>query len=300
MIIFLHGPDTYRLREKLKEIVASYQKVHHSGLNLKYFGGQKLSYREFEDEFRQTPMFQEKKLFVLQNIFSNQEFKNSFLENSEKFLKSNNIILIQEEGEINSKDPLFNFLKKNVKTQEFQLLQGQKLKNWVKKEFGKYSTEIEPRGVEILVNFVGNNLWQLSNEIRKLVAFKKNKKITTKDVEILVKPKIETDIFRTIDAIALKDKRKALTLLHKHLEKGDSHLYLLAMIGFQFRNLLAIKSGARPNLHPYAIRKTIQQAKAFSLEELKKIYRKLFEADLKIKTGQLDPETALDVLITEL
>ncbi len=300
MIIFLYGPDTYRLREKAREIVASYQKVHKSGLNLKYFEGKNFDFRDLKQEFQTTSMFKEKKLFVLKNVFSNQESKNSFLENSEKFTGSDNIVLIQEEGEINPKDPLFDFLRKNSKTQEFQLLCGQKLKNWIEKEFEKYSTEVETQAVETLINFIGNNLWRLSNEITKLAAFKGNKRVTAKDIAVLVKPKIETDIFKTIDAIALKDKARALSLLHKHLERGDSHLYLLAMINFQFRNLLQVKSGARLKMHPYVIKKTTQQAKAFSLEELKKIYRKLFEVDYQIKTGKLDPQTALDLLVAEI
>jgi DNA polymerase-3 subunit delta len=300
MIIFLYGQDTYRLRNKLKEIIASYQKVHQSGLNLKYFEGKNLDFHDFKQEFQTTSMFKEKKLMVLKNVFSNREFKNSFLENSKNFTKSDNIILFQEEGEVPPKDPLFNFLKKNAKIQEFQLLQGQKLKNWVKKEFEKYSAEADPRAVADLINFIGNNLWQFSNEIKKIATFKRNKKITAEDVNILVKPKIETDIFKTIDAIASKDKKKALALLHKHLEKGDSHLYLLAMISFQFRNLLTVKSGAKLKMHPYVVRKTTQQARAFSLEELKKIYHQLFEIDYKIKTGKVDPQTALDLFISEV
>ena len=40
--------------------------------------------------------------------------------------------------------------------------------------------------------------------------------------------------------------------------------------------------------------------RALEDEELKKIYRKIFETDLKIKTGQLDPQTGLDLLIAEI
>jgi len=181
----------------------------------------------------------------------------------------------------------------------------------VKKEFGKYSAEIEPQGVEILINFAGNNLWQLSNEIKKLVFFKRNQKIEIKDVEFLVRPKIETDIFKTIDAIAVKNKKRALELIHKHLEKGDSPLYLFSMINFQFRNLLIIKDLidqhkthntilSETKLHPFIIKKSYLQIKKFDLGELKKIYQKIFQVDLAIKTGKVEPETALDMLVTEV
>ena len=52
--------------------------------------------------------------------------------------------------------------------------------------------------------------------------------------------------------------------------------------------------------HPYVIKKTIQQARSFSLSELKKIYQKIFQVDLGIKTGKIEPETALDLFVAEI
>ena len=37
MIIFLYGTDTYRSRQKLKEIIAQYQQKHQSGMELVRF-----------------------------------------------------------------------------------------------------------------------------------------------------------------------------------------------------------------------------------------------------------------------
>ena len=67
---------------------------------------------------------------------------------------------------------------------------------------------------------------------------------------------------------------------------------------FQFRNLLTVKSGAKLKTHPYVLQKTIRQAKFFSFDELKKIYRRIFQVDLDIKTGKVDPNTALDLFIS--
>ena len=301
MIIFLYGPDTHRSRQKLNEIIDHYKKIHKSGLNLKYFDGQNLNFEDFQDEIKQTPTFKEKKLLVLKNVFSNPDFKIKFLEQGKNFVKSDDIILVHEENEISESDNFSKFLKKEGKSQEFKLLEGERLKNWIKKEFENHQVKTEPGVVEILINFIGNDLWQLSNEIKKLVSFsKKSRKVERKDVDLLVRPKIETDIFKTIDAIASKNKKQALSLLHKHLEKGDSPLYLLSMINFQFRNLLMVKTSQKPDLHPYIIKKASWQARKFSFEDLKKIYQKIFQADLGIKTGKIEPETALDMLIAEI
>jgi DNA polymerase-3 subunit delta len=366
MILFLYGQDTYRARQKLKEIIEQYKnpasgenldsagikKIHKSGLSLIYLDGENLKFEDFRDIIQQTSMFDEKKLLILSNIFNNQDFKEKFLKNYKDFFKlkpstrakldaglvphrnevsgAGDIILFYEENEISMKDIFFNFLKTKAKTQNFQSLGGEKLKSWIRQELSKLKTEIDSEAIDKLINFVGNDLWQMSNEIKKLVNYraprqwseggkenevlfdhKKGGRINVEDIELLVKPKIETAIFKTIDAIAQKNKKQALLLIHQHLEKGDNPLYLLSMINFQFRNLLMIKDlieRHKPyysilkmtHLHPFVVKKSYQQANKFTLQELKKIYQKIFKADLDIKTGKITPETALDLLLTEI
>lgn len=317
MLIFLYGLDTCRSRRKLNEIIKHYKKIRHRGLNLKYLDAKNLNFRDFMDEIQQASIFKEKKLIILVNPFLNTELKKSFIakEKENKFLtklaKSDDIILFYEEKEVPEKDSLFAFLSKYAKCQECKLLDNQRLKNWAKKELENCKAKIETNALDKLIDFVGNNLWQMSNEIKKLASYKMGQKISAADVELLVRPKIETDIFKTIEAIAVKNKKQALGLLHKHLEKGDNPLYLFSMINFQFRNLLIIKDlieSGRPfyalakeaRLHPYVVKKTYYQAQKFSIQELKKIFQKIFQIDLKIKTGQINAPCALDLFIAEI
>jgi len=151
----------------------------------------------------------------------------------------------------------------------------------------------------------------MQNEIEKLINFKSGKTITEADVEELVKAKIDSDIFKTIDALASRNKLTAFKLLHQHLSQGESEIYLLSMLAYQFRNLLLVKSqleqgtqfqslGKKINLHPYVLRKSFDQSKSFSLAALKKIYERLAEIDLGIKSGQMESRVALDLIVGEI
>jgi len=318
MLIFLYGQDTYRMQKKLNEIIESYKKAHKSGLSLKYFTEENFSLDAIVNDAQMVSMFGEKKLIIFKNLLSISG-NEGLLEFLKKAKTSEDInIVICEENKIKATDLSLKFLKKNAKIQEFAPLEGEKLKNWVKKEFLVYKIEVDLGIVEKLVNFVGNDLWQMSNEIKKLVNYrasqgegKKENKILLEDIDLLVKPRIESDIFKTIDAIAQKNKRRALVLLKAHLEKGDNPLYLFSMINYQFRNLLVVKDlieRNRPyytisktsNLHPFVVRKSYEQAGKFSFPELKKIYRKIFQVDLAVKTGKINPETGLDLLLSEI
>lgn len=318
MIIFLYGPDTFRSRQKLNEIINHYQEIHKGGLNLKQFDFKKDNYENFQNEIKSVSMFAGKKLMILKNAILNEEFKKSFPKDIAKISKLKDIILFYEE-EIPSKDQFFKFLKRNSKAQEFNPLERVSLKNWIKKEIEAKKIGIEPQALNQLINYVGNDPWQLSGEIKKLISYKIKERpalIKEKDIDLLVKPRIDLNIFKTIDALASKNKKEALSLIHKHLEKGDSPLYILNMINFQFRNLLVIKSqtialnylSAKEliqlskdlKLHPFIIKKSFWQAKKFGFEELKNIYQIIFEKDLSIKTGKINPQTALDTLIAEI
>jgi len=311
MLYFLYGEDSYRSKQKLNEIIEHYKSIHKSGINLEYFGGKDLNFEDLKEEFRQTSMFGGKKLLVLENVFSNKKFKEDFLEHGKKIIKSDAAILFYEAGEIDKRDQFLKFLQENSEFQEFKLLAGEKLAGWADKEIKKYGAAIEPKALKKLITYVGNDLWQMGNEVIKLVNHAKNKKVKEEDVDLLVRPKIENDIFETISSLAEKKKDKALLLIHKHLEKGDSPLYLLSMINFQFRNLLAVRDlidkkapyseiPKRSGLHPFVVKKTYWQVQKFSLLQLKKIYQKIFQIDLAIKTGKIDSEMALDFLIASI
>lgn len=311
MIIFLYGEDSYRSKKKLEEIVGEYKRIHKSGLNLIYVDVGEKEFDEFSSLFRSNSMFDEKKLIILKNIFADKKFQEDFLEDFKKIKDAKDIVVVYENDKVDERTKLFKLFKKEVKGQEFVPLTASALKKWTDLEFEKYGAKINSRAQEMLLFYIGNNLWQLENEIKKLAHFKQGKLIEVEDIELHIKSKIENDIFKTIEAFAAKEKKQSLIFLHKHLESGDNALYLLSMIAYQFRNLLIIKElidSKKPydvivkksGLHPFVVKKTFYLCNKFSLEQLKKIYQKIFQIDLDIKSGKIDPELALEIFVAQI
>lgn len=315
MLYFLYGPDSYRSRQKLNEIIDSYKKIHKSGLNFYIIDACENDFEELKIIIESFSMFREKKLVVLKELFLNKVF----LKKTEDYLKKNDfskdidIMIVIYEKEIDKKSPLFIFLKKAAKTQEFSNLSGMHLKKWFGDELKNRGLDFESEAAEKFLIYTGNDLWHISNELAKIANFKKNQKINEKDIDILVRSKSESDIFQIIDVLSSKNKKSALNLLSRYFDSGDDPLYLLAMIEYQFRNLLKIKSNTenmkifqvndlakKLGMHPYVARKSFEQAKKFDLPSLKKIYEKLFELDFKIKSGQIEPVLGIQMLTLEI
>lgn len=92
----------------------------------------------------------------------------------------------------------------------------------------------------------------------------------------MVKAKIESDIFKTIDALAARQRVSAFKFLYRNLSQGEAEVSLLGMLVYQFRNLLLVKSlieqgvpfyslAKKIKLHPYVLRKSFEQSKKFFL-----------------------------------
>ena len=317
MIIFLYGEDSYRSRQKLDEIISRYKEIRKNGFSFSFLNIEDLKdsgsniFSGLRISANQISMFDEKKFQVLTGAFTNKDFSQNFLKEADIFLKSKDVFLIHEKSKVDKKDVLFKLLEKKAKCQEFKKLEGLLLKNWIRKEISNTEAKIEERAFEKLFSFATNDLWQISNEIKKLASYRKGKTIREQDIDIMVKPKIENDIFKTIEAISKKEKKQALDFLQKHIENGDHPLYLLSMISFQFRNLLIVKDLfekrntyelilQKSGLHPFVVKKSYFLVQKFSFLELKKIYQKIFEVDLDIKTGRIGAEMALNLFVAQI
>jgi DNA polymerase-3 subunit delta len=107
-------------------------------------------------------------------------------------------------------------------------------------------------------------------------------------------------------------KKDALLLLHQHLEKGEDPFYLFSMLVYQLRNMLKIADlkenfgypereiSRVSDMHPFVVRKTLNQIRNFSFAKLTKLYQKLSQLDVMMKTGKIEAELALDKFIGEL
>ena len=311
MFTLIYGKDNYRARQKLKEIVQKHGQGAQLGLFSEILSSESLSFEDFKDEFQHTSMFKEPRTIILRNVFSKPEFKAEFLKQSKALSGEgdpNKLFIFYEEKDGVITNEILKFFKKQGEIYKFDPLTPAPLKAWAKKELSSLKAKISPSALTLLISSTGSDLWRLSAEIKKLAAYKKA--IEKEDVELLVNPEIETAIFKTIDAIAAKDKKTALSLIYKHLEKGESPFYLLTMITYQFRNLLLVKElegGSLPEItailkpmHPFVVRKSLGLAQKFSLEQLREIYLKIFKIDLAIKTGKIKPELALELLIADI
>jgi DNA polymerase III subunit delta len=316
MIIFLYGKDEFRSTKKLAEIKNKFLEKNKEGSTLFVFD---FSEKEIDAEdlvvkLSSGGLFSNKKLAIIKNALQNKKFGESeeilnFFKKLKKEEDKDLAITFWERDGFEKKAKLTKYLLANAKSQEFKFLEGVNFLNWIKEEIsrkGKGEVSISSGAAQKIAAFVGaDNLSLLDCELEKVINHKGKGEIAEEDVDLLVKSKIDTDVFKTVDALSRNDKKSAIKLLHSHLSSGDDPFYLLSMYFYQFRNLLKIKPLAdmhisereiaqKLKLHPFVVRKSLAQCRNFSLLRLKEIYKDLCELDYEAKTGKAEIEMALD------
>lgn len=185
------------------------------------------------------------------------------------------------------------------------------LSGWIVRRAKDEGISIDGRAVQMLVDFVGPNLRQLTNEMQKLASYAHGRAVTAADVRLMVSDSSEGLIWDLTDALSQRNGRKAMRSLHD-LRRGDANpFYLLTMMARQYRILIKVKDtmergnrgeneiAREVKERPYPVKKAMQQCRGYRMDELEAVLARLLQADFAMKTGA-DPETEIDVLVAEL
>jgi DNA polymerase-3 subunit delta len=318
MLVFLYGEDDYRSRQKLNKIKERAKKFDPQSLNITTFGAERAEFDQIKKAVESTPFLARTRLVILENILrgGKDNLKNKLIEFLKKDrIPKSSVLVFWEGGVLDKRESLFKILlKKADQSEDFMPFSRFQLNRWIEEEVKNQGGRIDHQALELLGAYVGNNLWQLKQEIKKLVLYKKGDSlpmIKTCDIEKLVCAKLDTKIFNFIDALALKNKKQSLSLLHQQLESGENMVHLLSMITYQFRNMILVSDLASQNkdqfqivkeagLHPYVVKKTFSNIKNFSPGRLDEIYKRLLLVDTNLKRTTQNYALSLDMLVSEL
>lgn len=223
------------------------------------------------------------------------------------------IVIIEEKVE---KCILLDVLKKleeknNVAICEFQKLKLNEIVVRLKKVCALYNVQVDDNVLAYLVEISGTSMQNLMNEIRKLIEYVGNDgKITKEDVKLLATQEIDNIIFNLTDSMGIKDTKKALDTLKDLIYLKESLQGIMINLYRHFKKLYFIKLAEKEknntniaellDLKPnqmFLMTKYRKQASYFSEEELRIFLRRMLELEEKYKTGNIDLEIGLEVLV---
>ncbi len=321
MIIFLYGPDGFRIRQHIQQlcVVAINAQTPCYRLDMAELG----SPVELHNLLRSQGLFANRRMIILEHAFAAATTVIEILKNN-GVATDNETELIIFESESKTKltkqsKELYNIVTgRNTKTEEFELLTDTGLAAWVRARCKEAGITI---AVEAVTKLVANSkppggskketeameplrIGRLNGEVDKLISYVLSKElltITVMDVQALAAYRENPQTFVFIDNLFVGETGVAAGALHALLRSGENEQGLLALVLYQLR-LVAKARGLLDSgkanadalgVHPFVARKALQLARRYSVRNIQHFYQTLLAADLASKDGRGDHGDAL-------
>ena len=321
-----HGADEFTRAETLADFKRRLGPPDTVDLNTTVLNGRTLTLADLRHACEAIPFLAEKRLIIVNDLLTRlvprkgkevsvtqKEFLAALADYLPRLPDTTRLVFVEGKP-LPARHPILQLIEREAwgYVKRFDAPKARTLPRWIEKRVRKHGGEIEPRAAAHLAAVVDDDLRLLDQEIVKLVTYTNAERaIVREDVDAVVPYAQAAIVFDLVDALGRRDGRTAAQTLHRLLDAGEHPLGLLAMIVRQFRLLIQVNEQkaerATPrdiaqalNLHPFPARKLYNQATHFTAAQLETVYRHLLDTDVAIKSGEIDPEAALDLLVAGL
>lgn len=220
-------------------------------------------------------------------------------------------LLVFVEEEVNRTLGLFKLVEKNGLAARMDYQKPDVLVKWIQKGFSVFGKRISARDAEFLIHQAEDGMTALHQEIEKIALFLGDRaEVVREDIQQVVTPSIRSRVFDLMDAVAGRDRARALVMLDDMIQKREAEQKIFYMVARQAGRLLQLRNmepglsadarAKRLNMNAYALSKLERLAGRMSREALIRFVRSCAEMDLAVKHGAIRIRLALELLIAEL
>lgn len=327
MIYLFHGEEEFGKSERIAALKAKLGDL--AEMNAVTLDGRGLSREALLHHCDVPPFLGDYRLVVVEDLLTRLEKKGpdgkqpassrdflAWLADYLPTMPESTLLVFSESKKISARNPVLKAIQKLDERGEVALFETPKLKRgelarWVAQHAREKGVRLKPGVAEALATFIGPNLRIIDSELEKLALYAGDRPVTQEDVRLMCPYAKEASIFDMVDALGNRRTPVAFRLLAQMRNQGAHPLYLLTMIVRQYRILIQVKDymnqGMNLNdiastlkLHPYPTEKAMRQARHYTPDQLQRIYDRLLDTDVAIKTGKLEANLALDMLVVEL
>lgn len=163
-----------------------------------------------------------------------------------------------------------------------------------------------------LIEYCRSDHERIFNELEKLKLYKiDSKTITVADIEEIVSPVLDDNIFHFVDSILSGNKEYAFKLYHNFILHGEQVVYMLILITNKVRLIYQVKIlSSQGNsdkdiskllkIHEYPVKLAREAGYRYSEKHLLEVLEKLSELDLNIKSGETLGEVEFETLLASI
>lgn len=304
-IYLLYGEEAYlrkQYRDRLKEAL-----IGDDAMNYRCYEGKNIPVGEVIDLAETIPFFAQRRLIV---IMDSGLFKSGGEQLAEYLAKpAPGTFFVFVETEVDKRSRLYKTVNKEGYAAEFNLQDEATLKKWILGMVKRENKSISKGTLDYFLEKTGTDMENIRREVEKLFCYCLDRQaIEIADIDEICTKRISSHIFEMISAIAEKKQQRALELYYELLALREPPMRILFLITRQFNLLMQVKElggkglsnktiGEKVGLSGFIAGKYAAQAARFEKKDLRKAVEDCVEAEEAIKTGRMNDNMSVELLI---
>ena len=308
-VYLFYGEEKYLIRQYQSRLIETVL-GDNAGMNLSVFEGKNADPKEIMSQAQTMPFFAEYRVILVQE----SGFYKKTPEGMAEYLAEipDTAILLFVESDVDKRSRMFKQTEKNGRAVQFPRQRDVVLKKWVLSQLKREGKKITEPVLNTFLESTGDDMELISQELEKLLCYTMEKDvITAEDVKAVGVPAVGNHIFDMIDALAAKNRQRAMDLYLDLVRLREPPMRILFLIGRQFYILNRLKSmrkngmgdkemAAAAKIPPFAVKKNLAQAAKFTDEQIQNAIETCVQADADVKSGRLTDRMAVELVMATI
>jgi DNA polymerase-3 subunit delta len=325
-IYIFDGDDEFAINESIAKIHDRLGDATIAGMNTTRLDGRSYTLPQLADAVATVPFLAPKRLVILtfptarlldrQHKESLIDFLNTEKPTAKLILVSYDFLTIERDRRENrlhwlEKWALSPEQSKRVYLRHHAQPSGALMVRWIQDHAKSLGGQFTPQAAVSLASLVGNDTGNAAQEVAKLLTYVNfARAVDADDVEHLTPLTARVGDFDLVNALRDRDGRKAGGLLQRSLEEDDP-LRIFQGIVYQIRTLIIAREIVDDHgtvddfpkslkIGYFPAKLAMESVHRYPGKFLDDIYHRLLELDEDIKTGRMDADLALELLVIKL
>lgn len=312
-IYFLMGEEPYYIDGISQYIEKNILSEEEKGFNQTVLYGRDVSIEDIISSAKRYPMMAERQVIIVKEA---QDLSRT-IENLASYAKNPQpttvLVMCYKYKTLDGRKTLAKEIKKTGVLFESKKIYENQVPSWISRVLAGKGFTITPKASQMLVEFLGNDLSKINNELEKLqLILKPGEQITPLVIEQNIGISKDFNNFELQNAIGAKDIKKAFAIIQYFSQnpKNNPIVVTLGMLYSFFSKLLKYhalsdKSDAPKALgvHPFFIKDYQLAARNYPMKKVSAVIAGIRKVDMKSKgvgAGNMSQEDLLKELLIEI
>lgn len=307
-LYLLTGEEAY-LKNQYKRRLRSALVGEEDLMNFTSFAGKGIDVRQIIDQAETMPFFAERRMILIEESGFFEKACPELADYLPKLPAETYVVFV--EGAVDKRGKLYKAVKSLGRVVELNRQELRTLTAWVLGILKREGKRITQDALNLFLEKTGDDMENIMSELEKLLCYVQGADaISSQDVQEICTETTENKIFDMIRAVTEKKQKRTLELYYDLLALNEAPMRILALVARQFNQMLQLKDlrdqgldgsavASRAGLSPYIAKRVLAQAAKYETAALRQAVEDCVESEEAVKTGQLNQQLAVELLLVK-